>query len=75
MQLLWVHAESSFSYDDTQVFDFLLLKGAFFWFDVEAVLRKDVEYLVDVSLVPCYVLFLGFIQPLLSVDDSIVHED
>ena len=75
VQLFGIHAESSFSYNNSQIFNFLLFKGAFFWFDVEVVFCKDVEYFVDISLVTREVLVLGFIGSLFGMNDPIVHKD
>ena len=75
MQLLQIHAELPFSYDDTQVFNLFLFEGAFLRFDVEVAFCEDVEYLMDLLLMSCYVLFFGFVRPLFGMDDPVVHED
>ena len=61
MQFLWIHTELSSSHNDTQIFDLFLFEGAFLWFDIEVIFCQDVEYFMDIPMVSCNVLFLGFI--------------
>ena len=63
----------AFSYNDSKVFKFVLLKLAFFRFEIEVVFLQFVQHLVNVFSVASSMLFFHFMGVSGCVDCDVIH--